>query len=190
METEEIHLSHLPRQCIAVAFKYRYLELEINHTISSICSPFCRPCKGGCCRAEICVESVSSYWLRLVRTVENHNLVQFDENRGWLASNGCRISAGRPPLCYEFLCDKIFENTHPGSFSRSFKELSKLLSLAGKNALGNRHLVTLSSKAISTRLNFIKLEARIAAATESFKRYKKDLIGEPTTPSISYPKLQ
>jgi len=178
METEEIYLSHLPRQCIAVALKYRHLELEINHTISSICSPFCRRCKGGCCKAEICVESTSSYWLRLVRTVESHSLVQFDETRGWLTSNGCRISVGRPPLCYEFLCDKIFENIPPGSFSRAFKELSKLLSSAGKNAWGTRHLVTLSSRAILNKLNFKKIETRIAAATESFKRYKNNLICE------------
>lgn len=174
-------LSHLPRQCKAAALKYRQLELEINHTISSICSPFCRPCKGDCCKAEICVESVSSYWLRLVRAVGDHKPVQFDEIRGWLAPNGCRISAGRPPLCYEFLCDKIFENSPPGSFSRSLKDISRLLSMASKNALGNRHLVSLSSKAISTRLNCKKLEARIAAAAESFKRYKKDLICAPTT---------
>jgi hypothetical protein len=188
METEDINLSHLPRRCKAAALIYRQIELEINHTISSICSPFCRPCKGGCCKAEICVESVSSYWLRLVRAVEDHSPVQFDDNRGWLTPKDCRISAGRPPLCYEFLCDKIFENIPLGSFSRSLKEISKLLSSAGKYALGNRHLVTLSSKAISTRLNFKKVEDRIAAATESFKRYKKELIRETSIQLILYPK--
>lgn len=190
MQTEDINLSLLPKPCIAAALKYRYLELEINRTISSICSPFCRPCKGGCCRTEICAESISSFWLHLVGTVGNHSPVQFDENQGWLAPNGCRISAGRPPLCYEFLCDKIFENIPPGSFSRSLKELCQSLSLVGKNALGNRHLVTLSSRAIASKLNFKKLEARIAAATESYKRYKKDLIGETSIRSISCPKLQ
>jgi hypothetical protein len=190
VETEDINLSLLPKQCIAVASKYRHLELEINHTISSICSPFCRPCKGGCCRTEFCVESIHSYWLRLVRTVGNHGPVQFDEDRGWLMPNGCRISAGRPPLCSEFLCNDILVNIQTVSFTRTFLELSKLISLVGKNALGSRHLVTLSSRAIVSRLNFKKLETRIAAATESFKRYKKELICEPSIQSISQPKLQ
>ena len=180
METEEISLSHLPRQSMAVVLKYCHLELEINHTMSSICRPFCQSCKSVCCKAEFCIESIHSDWLRLVREVGNHSFDQFDETRGWLTPNGCRLSAGRPPLCYEFLCEKILENITPGPFSSSFKELSKLLSMAGKNALGTRHLVTLSSRAISIKLNFNRIEAKIAAATESFIRLKKELISEPS----------
>lgn len=156
---------------------YRNLEQQTSRIISSICRPFCSRCNVVCCKEEFCSESIDSFWLRLIWQTCDHEISQYDAHRGWLRPNGCGLMAGRPPLCHEYFCNDIFDKISQASSSHDFIEISKLLALAGKNALGNSHLVTLSSEQVLTRLNFTKLKTRITRSFEQLRRYEKDLSG-------------
>lgn len=155
---------------------YRNLEQQTGRIILSICRPFCSRCNVVCCKEEFCSESIDSFWLRLIWQICDHEISQYDKRRGWLKSNGCRLKAGRPPLCYEYICNHIFEKVPEVLVLQPLNSISNLLSLAGKNALGSRHLVTLSSRQILTRLDFNRLKARISHSLKLFSRYKEDLI--------------
>lgn len=131
-------------------------------SLSEACVSFCSECLDRCCREEICSESVGSYWLRIIWSLCGHEISEYDEDSGWLSSQGCKLAAGRPPICYEFVCNKISHEVSKGPYLRCLQTVSKLPSFAGKNAIGNRHLVTLSSSEIISRLDFVRLRKRIA----------------------------
>ena len=111
--------------------------------------------------------------------MQGHTLTQYDPARGWLLSDGCRLIAGRPPVCYEFLCNKILEELSEGPYLDNLKAISTLPAFAGKNALGNKHLVTLSSEQILKRINFEKLRRQIAKAFDLLKQYESAITANP-----------
>ena len=159
--------SHVPIRCISVAREYLHLESKVRLSLSEACVSFCRECLDLCCRKEICYESISSDWLKLIWSLCGHEMHEYDKTKGWLSSHGCNLYAGRPPVCYEFLCNKIAKNIPNGYFSY-LRTISKIPSLVGQNALGNRHLVTLSPEEIKFRLDFNRLRKRIAMCIELF----------------------
>ena len=124
---------------------------------------------------KISVMNLNSFWLRFIWEMYNHNSSQYHDSRGWLSSNGCILPVGRPLVCYEYLCESILEKISEKSYLKCLKELSRLLTLVGQNALGNCHLVTLSSKQILTQLNFKRLRGRISKALYLYYKYERDL---------------
>ena len=105
----------------------------------------------------------------------NHNFSQYHDSKGWLSSNGCLLSVGRPPVCYAYLCDNILEKISEKPYLNCLKELSRLVTWAGQKALGNRHLVTLSSKQVLTQLNFKRLKGRISKSLCLYYEHERDL---------------
>jgi hypothetical protein len=164
-----------PAGCISAALDYQFLEQKVRRLISWVCFPFCSECSECCCRKNICHESLNSFWLKLMWQMCNHNFSQYHDSRGWLSSNGCLLSVGRPPVCYEYLCDNILEKISKKPCLNCLKELSRLLTLAGQKALGNSHLVTLSSKQILTQLNFKRLRGRISKALCLYYEHERNL---------------
>ena len=57
----------------------------------------------------------------------------------------------------------------------NLKAISALPAIAGKNALGNKHLVTLSAEQILKRMNFTKLGKQIAKSLNLFQRYETEM---------------
>jgi hypothetical protein len=165
----------LPKQCITAAFEYHYLESKVQLLLSKASISFCSECIDPCCTKDICSESVDSYWLRIIRSLCGHRTSQYDNDAGWLSSYGCNLTGGRPPVCYEFYCDRILGVIPGGTYSSCLNKASKLISLMGKNALGNRHLVTLSSKEILSVLNFNRLRNRIVKCLKLYKQYERQL---------------
>ena len=163
----------LPKQCIKAACEYHYLESRVQLLLSKASISFCSECIDRCCTKDICSESIHSYWLRIIRSLCGHRTSQYDDDTGWLSSYGCNLIGGRPPVCYEFYCDRILGAIPGGNYSRCLNNISKLPSLIGKNALGNGHLVTLSSKEILSFLNFDRLRNRIVKFLKLYKQIKK-----------------
>ena len=164
-----------PKECISAASEYQFLEQKVRRLIAWACSPFCSECSDCCCRKDICSESVNSFWLKLMWKMSNHDISQYDDSRGWLSAHGCLLTVGRPPVCYEYLCDKILEEISKKPHLNCLKELSRLLTLAGQKAFGNSHLVTLSSNQILTQLNFIRLRGRIARSLNVCYQHETEL---------------
>jgi len=173
---KELIIAHdWPTDLMLAANEYLFLESKVNSLVSQACSCFCTECKDRCCRKEYCSESVSSYWLRIIWTLRGNDISNYDEEKGWTSPYGCHLTAGRPPVCYDFLCNRILEENPMGTYVASLIKICKLPGWMGKNALGTRHLVTLSSKEVFSILNFNRLRNRIAKCIELFEQCEKQL---------------
>ncbi len=160
-------MSQLSNLCIQTAREYRQLEMQVSFRLSRFCHDFCSGC-GDCCKADICVEAIESAWLRIVRNQGGDGTSRFSRSTGWLSSKGCRLKAGRPPLCYEFFCERGTDHFRKEDILDPILAISKLPSMAGQNALGKRHLVTLEEEEILHKLNFNRLRKKIALARKNY----------------------
>ncbi len=164
-----------PTDLMLAANEYLFLESKVNSLISQACGCFCSECIDRCCKKDICSESISSCWLRIVWSLSGHEISQYGEAKGWLSSYGCHLTAGRPPVCYDFLCNRILEENPMGAYVSSLIKICNLPGWMGKNALGTRHLVTLSSKEVFYLVNFNRLRNRIAKGLELCEQCEKQL---------------
>lgn len=176
MPTVTINHNHIPKDCANAIIHYYYLETKIRESVSLICAPFCSKCDLCCCREDICRESIDSYWLNLVWQTHGHDISSYDKQNGWFTSKGCQLFAGRPPVCYEYFCNKILNVLRKGPYKQHLKEISSLISLAGKNALGNKHLITLSKEQILYRTNFKKLISKFSICLHLYDQYNAQII--------------
>lgn len=168
---QDLMTSGLSHNLVKALFEYQSLEQKVNQLVVRVCRPFCSSCSKCCCRTDFCSESFDSYWLKMTWKLSGHNPSYYDDSIGWLLSDGCRLDTGRPPVCYEYLCNRIIAEI-PGDRLNGVKEVSRLLSFAGKNALGNRHLITLSSEQILTRMNIKKLRKQIARSLHLLNKHE------------------
>lgn len=171
MRMGKVRLSEL---CIQTAYEYRQLEMEVGQCLSRFCRVLCSGC-GDCCKADICVEAVESPWLRIVQKHREDKITPFCRSRGWLSSKGCRLKAGRPPLCYEFFCEKVTDHFQMESILDLILAISKLPSTSGQRALGNRHLVALEEDEIINKLDFNRLRKKIVLARNNYLRHVRTL---------------
>jgi hypothetical protein len=154
----------------AAAVAYIRLERDVSHCITAVCKSFCSACMCRCCKPDFCQESFDSDWLLMVREAAGHGALPYDNAFGWLAPTGCRLGAGRPPICYEFFCDAIQDHFTFLDTRQVFAEIGRLVNFAGQRALGGRHLVTLTEKEISEKLDFGRLLKRITSAADMLHR--------------------
>ena len=116
--------------------RYIDLEIEVQKLIQRVTDSFCSPCRGACCKEEICKESIESSFLSMLTQKQP---VQYDSQSGWLGPSGCRLEFGRPLVCYEFFCDEVLK-------SNAFKAtgiqaiIGDFVSI-GKNAYSRTHLI-------------------------------------------------
>jgi hypothetical protein len=155
----------------------RYIELEtrVNEAVTAACQPVCRVCADYCCAVRFCRESVESPWLRTIATVSGHGVGAFDEKEGWLTPQGCRLTVGRPPVCYEFFCEAINRGETNPYRRYSLNVLGRLVGFAGARVLGGRHLVTLSPFELQNRLRLEKFQKRLETAAE-ISRYCQEIL--------------
>lgn len=151
--------------------KYHLLEEKIIRSVAYICAAFCNECVECCCREDICRESINSYWLKLLWQIHGQDVSKYDRSKGWSTSHGCQLPAGRPPVCYEYFCNKILDALKIEPFKEYLKKISLLISLAGKNALGNKHIVTLSDEQILHRVDFKRIINKISTCLELYDQY-------------------
>ncbi len=167
-------MSQLSDLCLQTAHDYRQLEMQVSLCLPPFCHAFCNGC-GDCCKADICVEAVESAWLRIVRKQGGNKIPRFNWSTGWLSSKGCRLKAGRPPLCYEFFCERISDHFRKEAILDPILAISKLPSTAGQKALGKRHLVTLEDEEILNKLDFNRLRKKIVLAGKNYLHHLSTL---------------
>ncbi len=158
-----------------IANDYAFFETAVRQQIAAICMPHCSLCQRVCCGVEYCRENIDSPFLRIIGA-QNRLENTFCAKRGWLTPAGCGLPNGRPPVCYQFNCDKIMDAL-PDDLSRYLiRVLSNLIPHIGKRALGNRHLVEIMDPA---RLNKVKPErfgrrlAEAQAALQAIRSYNR-----------------
>jgi len=161
------------RQILA---EYAAFETAVRQQISDFCAPHCSVCELVCCRPKFCRENIDSPFLNLISSKSPQNPA-YSASRGWLTSSGCALSNGRPPVCYQFNCDKIIEFL-PDDLNRYLaRVLSNLVPHIGKRALGDRHLVEIMDPAQLKKVKQGRFAKRLGEARnalqviQSFKRH-------------------
>ena len=140
--------------------------------------PWCRNCKGDCCKAECCRESLDSSFLSLLLS-KNPPHTPFSDSEGWLTKTGCALTIGRPPVCYEFLCDRILDARPTLLYRYAMDILSKLMSYVGQRAVGRSHLVEILAPSDLSAINPDSFGRRLADAREAFQVVRSILADKP-----------
>lgn len=143
-----------------IIWRYAALEREVQTLISGRCSYACSICPSCCCRTDLCEETFHSAFLK---ALHGHapDSTQFSDRYGWRTENGCSLSLGRPPVCYEFFCDDILNSQRSEAHRYVLKVLGKLLNYVGEQALGDRHLVEISDKQDLNRIPLDRFKEKV-----------------------------
>jgi hypothetical protein len=97
-----------------LAAAYARLECVLQQIFASTIGGHCARCSLPCCRADLCDETCGSIFLDEVRRVgEAGPSPAYSERDGWLGSRGCQLALGRPPVCYAFVCEELYEALPP-----------------------------------------------------------------------------
>ena len=157
---------------------YGGFEQRVRQEMERRCRAFCSVCRQVCCRVHFCVEARESVFLkRVARRHSPH--AEFDSVHGWLGPDGCRLVAGRPPVCYEFLCRDIPHAMHGDPHRRhAMLTLSMLVTHLGKRAVGGRHLVEVTDETALKRIAGSRFHAHLAQAEAAFEAALGLLDGE------------
>jgi len=155
--------------------KYQAFEAVVRPQIENLCGQHCSICNSVCCRPDYCRENLDSPFLARLRS-KNPSKSGYNAAQGWLTPTGCALSNGRPPVCYQFTCDKIIDAL-PDDLNRYLAlVLSNLVPHIGKRALGDRHLVEIMDPAHLKKVKHERFVIRLGEARkalrviESFKR--------------------
>lgn len=94
----------------------------------------CAGCASVCCKEALCRESIDSDFLRFVL---GSRADDYSVSDGWLApGSGCRLSYGRPLVCYEYFCERF--DTQGVS---AIRQLSRALKMVYANVFAGRHIL-------------------------------------------------
>jgi hypothetical protein len=147
--------------------KYLNFEKNVRVMMDSVCARHCSRCDKLCCNPDICRETIESPFL-------SHLLEAFppsttyNTKSGWLTDTGCGLFIGRPPVCYEFLCETILASQKSEFDCYMVKILSALMAHIGKNATGGRHLVELLAKDDLHRIRPLRFIKKLQEAQAAF----------------------
>ena len=148
--------------------KYAVFEAEVGAYSKKIYFDACSVCKGGCCKKEICTESLSSPFLSRLRQRFAPGAI-YDSGCGWLTPSGCALPVGRPPVCHQFLCDRILNIRPSADFRYAVTILSNLVDHVGKKARGRKHIVELEYYSELKQIDFPRVEKQLNEADAAFK---------------------
>jgi len=148
--------------------EYAAFELEINTYSSQLWGVVCAACKGVCCESEYCREAIDSPFLSRLHACYSPKGV-FSPEMGWLIKTGCALSLGRPPICYQFLCEKIIEAQATDEQRYLLNVFSNLINHVGKRALGHRHLVAIMDSDQLDQLDYNRFAGRLNEAKRAFE---------------------
>jgi hypothetical protein len=157
--------------------EYAAFESEVRFFSSERWVQWCSNCRKVCCKALYCRETFESPFLILLLNKYSHQLYN-NTQKNWLSDAGCRLSIGRPPVCYEFLCANILDAQQTGMHRYAMIVLSKLVSHIGKRALCSRHLVELMDPADLKKVKYSRFEKRLSEARNAFDVVQSFLSGD------------
>ena len=144
--------------------RYGEFEQRVRQQMEQRCHPACSICRHVCCRPHFCAETRESAFLTQVARRFSPRTV-FDKKCGWLSPKGCTLVAGRPPVCYEFLCSDIPDAVSADSHRRwAMLALSMLVTHLGRRVFGSRHLVEATDASGLNRMHGKRFTARLNEA--------------------------
>ena len=158
--------------------EYAEFETEVIAFTSELLGPWCSNCKGDCCKAECCRESLESPFLSILISKHLPN-APFSDHEGWLTKSGCALAVGRPPVCFEFLCDRVLDARPAPIYRYAMVVLSKLVSYTGQRANGRSHLVEIMDPSDLSAISPDSFGRRLTGARKAFKVVRSILADKP-----------
>lgn len=158
--------------------RIRAVHIEVEAILQSLAALLddnpCVHCTSVCCREAMCRESIDSDFLRFLL---GSRAADYDAVAGWhVPGSGCRLSFGRPLVCYEFLCEKFDaqDRARLRQLSRAFKTLYA-------HAFAGQHILAVAniSRITANRLNRIlgHLETLKEQANAALRRALGEKLG-------------
>lgn len=157
---------YMATQLSIIIDNYIDFEITVRQQIARISAPHCAVCQGVCCRPEFCRENIDSPFLNRL-TARARPDRGFSAKRGWLAPTGCALRAGRPPVCYQFNCNRIINALPTDQQRYLFKVLSNLVPFIGQRSLGPRHLVEIMDPAQLEKVSLKRFAGRLDQARDA-----------------------
>ena len=148
--------------------EYAAFETEVRQLMANFCAPHCSICEQVCCRPEYCRENIDSPFLALLSS-QVQQITAYSAEGGWLASTGCALSTGRPPVCYQFNCKKVFDSLPDDNHRYVLGVLSELVPYIGKRALGTTHLVEIMKVSQLEQVDINRFRKRLTEARQALK---------------------
>ena len=164
--------------------RYGQFEQQVRQQTERWCRRYCSVCRHVCCQAHFCIETRESTFLTLVARRFSDRSV-FSPTHGWLTAMGCALVAGRPPVCYEFLCCPISDAVS-GDRNRhhALLALSMVITHVGKRLIGGRHLVEATHAADLKRIDPERFMTRLHESEIAFHAVVDILDGRPSNTGI------
>ena len=152
-----------------IANLYYNFESNVRKHITEICSPYCSSCEAPCCNSDFCIESIGNLWLSLVRELFQSYVPEYSKTDGWLTPKGCALTAGRPPVCYDYFCPPLLKGINNRDKEYAVNVMGRLVDHVGDCGPGQRHLVVLIHKAQLYKINKDKFYQHLGAAQEALR---------------------
>ena len=138
MQTPEVPSTMAGRVFSEELHQIREVHIEMESILQSLAAlqndAPCASCANVCCKEVLCRESIESDFLRFVlgARVDDYSL-----SDGWyVPGSGCRLSFGRPLVCYEFFCER-FDMQEVGTL----KQLSRAFKTVYSNVFAGQHIL-------------------------------------------------
>lgn len=169
-------------------YRIRDIHIEVESILQSLAAlqddnP-CAGCASVCCKEVMCRESLDSDFLRFLLgpLVEGYSV-----DAGWyVPGSGCRLSYGRPLVCYEFFCARFEAQdwAQPRQLSRALKTLYA-------NVFAGQHMLAVEDigRITASKLNIIhaRLENLREMANAALRRSLCEKLGMLATGSSADP---
>jgi len=120
---------------------------------------------------------LSSLFLRRIHRERDSCYPGFDTRRGWLREDGCGLCAGRPPVCYEYCCDRIRQAQPSEVHLYVLNVLCCLVSFLGKRSCWGKHLVEITEARDFARLSLAGFQKRLVVVRNALTMIQRFYIG-------------
>lgn len=137
-QTNETPQTMASRVFSAQLHRIREVHIDVESILQSLAAlqnenP-CASCPHVCCKAALCRESIESDFLRFVL---GSRVDGYSASDGWYEpGSGCRLSYGRPLVCYEFFCESF-----DAQEASSLRRLSRAFKTIYANVFAGQHIL-------------------------------------------------
>ena len=157
----------VPPELKDVIAAYARLEQDIGELVARRSAVACARCEKICCRPDVGEQALESWWLREVGRQAHGRWWPDDWRNGdqcaALTETGCMLTAGKPMICWSFVCDlytEVYEDLWDAAF---YSFLADLLWEVGQ-LTKKLHLEYATEEQALTHVN--KITARVAWGRE------------------------
>jgi hypothetical protein len=135
-------------------YRIREIHIEVESILQSLVAlqddTPCARCASVCCREVMCRESMDSDFLRFLL---GPRAGDYSADAGWyVPGSGCRLSHGRPLVCYEYFCERFGTQD-----SAEARQLSRAFKRVYANAHAGQHMLVVEDigRITARKLNLI-----------------------------------